>query len=218
MDDNIKLIEINKKYNKLQNKYGDKNFDAILNGGMSVNPDLCLIFMNPTSKNAAAHKGWKGIKSPWIGTKVIWKVLNQLNLIDDEICLQIQNIKGSEWTPKFAEKVYKHVTDKKIYITNLGKCTQLDARPLNDSQFREYLNLLDTEIDIVKPKKIICFGNQVSSLFLNEKISVSQVRRKKFDKVINGNNYDVYSVYYPVGNGRFNIDKVFEDVPHILKK
>jgi len=213
---NIELDNLNNKYKKLQNKYGDKNLDSILNGGKTINPDLCLIFMNPTGKNIASNKNWTGIKSPWIGSKVIWNLLNELGLIDDDICLKIKNIKGKEWTPEFASEVYDVIEKRNIYITNLGKCTQTDARPLKDSQFKEYLDLLDKEIEIVNPKKIICFGNQVSSLFLNQKICVSQVRKIKFNKIINDNNYETYSVYYPVGNGRFNIDKVMEDMPYIL--
>ena len=40
------------------------------------------------------------------------------------------------------------------------------------------------------PKVIILFGNQVSSIVLDEKISVSQCRRKLFKKCINGKYYD----------------------------
>ena len=65
------LQELNEKFNKLQNKYGAKELDAICNGGCEINPDLCFVFMNPTGKNVASSKDWKGIKSPWIGTKNI---------------------------------------------------------------------------------------------------------------------------------------------------
>ena len=64
---------------------------------------------------------------------------------------------------------------------------------------------------------IILFGNQVSSIVLNKKISVSKVRKQLFEKKINGNTYKFYSVYYPVGNGRFNIDKSIEDIKWIIK-
>ena len=87
---NIELDKLNNKYKKLQNKYGDQNLDSILNGGKTKNPDLCLIFMNPTGKNIASNKNWTGIKSPWIGSKVIWNLLNELDLIDDDICLKIK--------------------------------------------------------------------------------------------------------------------------------
>lgn len=100
----------------------------------------------------------------------------------------------------------------KIFITNLGKCTQLDARAIPNEVYKQYLNLLEKEIEIVDPKVIILFGNQVSTVFLNEKISVSQCRKKEFIKKINGKEYKCYSIFYPIGNGRFNIDKSIEDI------
>jgi len=115
--------------------------------------------------------------------------------------------------------VYKEVKEHRFFITNLGKCTQIDARPLKDEVFKEYLPLLEKEkeIEIVNPKVIILFGNQVSSIVLNQKISVGEVRKKQFSKEINGKNYKFYSVYYPIGNGRFNIAKSIEDIKWIIE-
>ena len=120
------------------------------------------------------------------------------------------------------KKVYDEVKKNNIFITNLGKCTQIDARPIQNSVYEKYLNLLEKEIEIINPKIIILFGNQVSSVFLNEKVSVSQCRKKEFIKIINGKEEKCYSIFYPVGNGRFNIDKSIEDISgvknNILKK
>ena len=112
--------------------------------------------------------------------------------------------------------MYNEVEKHKYFITNLGKCTQIDARPLPDSVFQEYLKLLEKEIEIIRPKVVILFGNQVSSIVLGKKISVSQTRKKQFIKNINNNEYKCYSVYYPIGNGRFNIDKSIEDIKWII--
>ena len=131
---------------------------------------------------------------------------------------KIREIKGTEWTEEFASLVYEDVKKHKYFITNLGKCTQVDARELPDEVFKNYLELLKKEFQIINPKVIILFGNQVSSIVLDEKISVSQVRKKCFLKEINGNIYKFYSVYYPVGNGRFNIDKSIEDIKCIIEK
>lgn len=60
-----------------------------------------------------------------------------------------------------------------------------DVRELSDSIYKEYLSLLENKIEIINPKVIILFGNQVSSIVLNEKISVSQCRKKEFQKDIN---------------------------------
>lgn len=211
----MKLEDLKVKYDKLQKKYGAKELDSIYNGGCTENPDICFVFMNPTGRNIASSKEWKGIKSPWIGTKNIWDLFYQLDLMDEKIYNQIKKIKGSEWTEEFAEEVYDDVKKHKYFITNLGKCTQVDARELPNSVYEEYLDLLKQEIEIINPKVIVLFGNQVSSIVLNQKISVSQCRKQLFKNVINGKEYNFYSVYYPVGNGRFNIDKSIEDIIHI---
>lgn len=214
----MKLENLAKEYDKLQSKYGAKELNSIYNGGCSNNPDICFVFMNPTGKNPASLKEWSGIKSPWLGTKNIWDLFYSLDLMDKDIYEEIKRKKGSEWTPAFAEKVYNDVKKHKYFITNLGKCTQIDARPLPDSVYKEYLALLKQEIEIVNPKVIVLFGNQVSSIVLKEKISVSLCRKKEFKREINGKEYKFYSVFYPVGNGRFNIDKSIEDIKWIIKK
>ena len=211
----MRLEDLKKEYDKLQIKYGAKELDSIYNGGCIKNPDICFVFMNPTGRNIASSKEWKGIKSPWIGTKNIWDLFYKLNLMDNKIYKKIKEIKGSEWTEEFAKQVYNDVKTNKYFITNLGKCTQIDARPLPDSVYQEYLDLLKKEIEIIDPKAIVLFGNQVSSIVLGEKISVSQCRKKLFKRKIGDKEYNFYSVYYPVGNGRFNIDKSIEDIKYI---
>ena len=210
------IEDLNKEYDKLQLKYGDKSLDSIYNGGCTNNPDICFVFMNPTGRNIASSKSWHGLKSPWIGTKNIWDLFAALDLIDKDIYSQIKSIKGKEWTPAFAETVYENVIKHKYFITNLGKCTQIDARPLSDSVYKKYLHLLEKEISIINPKVIILFGNQVSSIVLNEKISVSQSRKQEYIKKFDGKTYKCYAVYYPIGNGRFNIDKSIEDIKWIM--
>ena len=211
----MKLEDLKSEYDKLQKKYGAKELDSIYNGGCSENPDICFVFMNPTGRNIASSKEWKGIKSPWIGTKNIWDLFYKLDLLDGKIYNKIRTIKGTEWTEEFAKEVYDDVKKHKYFITNLGKCTQVDARVIPNSVYKEYLDLLRKEIEIINPKVIILFGNQVSSIVLNKKISVSQCRKQLFTDKINSKEYKFYSVYYPVGNGRFNIDKSIEDIRYI---
>ncbi len=212
----MKLEELIPLYDKMQQKYGAKELDSIYNGGCTKNPNICFVFMNPTGRNIASRKEWIGPKYPWIGTKNVWEIFYRLNLLDASLYQRIKEMKGKEWTVSFANEVYENVCEYRYFITNLGKCTQVDARELPDDVLKKYLNLLKKEFAIVKPKVIILFGNQVSSIVLGEKISVSQVRRKKFVKKIYGEFYSFYSVYYPVGNGRFNLDKAIQDMKWIF--
>ena len=185
------LEELYEKYDRLQKKYGDKSLHSIYFGGKKENPSICFVFMNPTAGNIAAEKDWDGPRYPWLGTKNIWKLFNKLELLDDNILEEIESKKKLDWTKEFSEKVYKNIENHDIYITNLAKCTQIDARPLKDDYYKAYLKLFMKEMSIVKPKRIVLFGNQVC------------------------NGYEMYSVFYPVGNGRFNMDKSIEDISYI---
>ena len=212
----MKIEDLKKEYDKLQLKYGVKELDPIYNGGCENNPDICFVFMNPTGRNVASLKTWTGRKSPWIGTKNIWKLFKEVGLLSENIYKDIQSKKPKDWDYEFSDYVYEELTNNKIFITNLGKCTQIDARPLSDEVLKKYLELLFKEIDIIKPKVIITFGNQVSSIILNKKISVSENRKVCHELVVGKNKYKVYPVYYPVGNGIFNIDKSIEDIKCII--
>ena len=86
-----------------------------------------------------------------------------------------------------------------------------------NSVYIEYLDLLCKEIEIINPKIIITLGNQVSSIILNQNISVSQCRKQNFSKNISGKEYKVYPVYYPIGNGMMNIEKAIEDIKFIIE-
>ncbi len=216
LEKNNDLHALKKKYDKMQIKYGAKELDAIYYGGCIHNPDVCFVFMNPTGRNIASEKTWCGPKYPWLGTKNIWKLFHSIHLIDDELYDEILKKRPKDWDYDFCEKVYRCVEEKHFFITNLGKCTQLDARPLSDATLSQYLKLLFREIDIIKPKIIITFGNQVSSIFLNEKITVSTCRKKYYEREIHHIQYKVFPVFYPVGNGIFNIEKAIEDIKFII--
>ncbi len=214
----MKIKDLNTFYDKLQLEYGEPTLSSIYNGGCENNPDVCFIFMNPTGRNVASTQEWKGRRSPWIGTKNIWKLFVQVGVISKDTFDVIQSKKPNEWTEEYADEVYAEIEKNKVFITNLGKCTQIDARPLPDKVLKEYLDLLYKEIEIINPKKIVVFGNQVSSIFLNRKICVKSVRKEEFSINIAGKSYPVYAVFYPIGNGMRNIDLAVEDLKYILGK
>lgn len=213
----MQITKLIPKFNQLQKIYGDKKLDAICGCGEINRPKLCLVFMNPTARNIAAHKKWTGLKAPWIGTKNVWNMFFQLGLFDQDFIDEINFKKPNDWDNEFAKKVYKKVRDNSIYITNLSKATQVDARALSNDVFRKYTELFKKEISAIQPKTIITFGNQVSSVLLNKNIRVSEYRKKYEVLEIEGINYKVWPVYYPVGQGMRNIKVAKEDIGWILK-
>ena len=201
------MKNLQKIYDELQLKYGASELSSIYGGGCETNPKVCLVYMNPTSKNIASNKDWQGLRYQWLGIKQVWKFLTNCGLFDNKLNEQIQKMHASEWTPEFCEKVYSEVTKNGIYITNLAKCTQTDAKHLSDSVFKEYMIYLLKELDLINPQKVVCFGNQVSSILLNQPITVSTCRKQKYQLKTSKNVYDCYPVFYPVGNGFRNIKR-----------
>ena len=88
----MKLEDLKIEYDKLQKEYGAEELDSIYNGGCDDNPDICFVFMNPTGRNIASSKEWKGLKSPWIGTKNIWDLFVATDLFNIDIYNEIKNI------------------------------------------------------------------------------------------------------------------------------
>lgn len=88
----MQLEDLKAKYDKLQMKYGAKELTSIYNGGCTNNPDICFVFMNPTGRNIASDPNWKGRRSPWIGSKNIWKLFYRIGLLDF-----FKNIAGKEY-------------------------------------------------------------------------------------------------------------------------
>ena len=108
----MQLEDLKAQYDKLQIKYGAKELTSIYNGGCTNNPDICFVFMNPTGRNIASDPNWKGRKSPWIGTKNIWKLFYRVGLLDEEIYENIMARKPQEWDEEFADLVAHREREK----------------------------------------------------------------------------------------------------------
>ncbi|MCL2673218.1 MAG: uracil-DNA glycosylase family protein, partial [Alphaproteobacteria bacterium] len=197
----MQLTHLHEEFDRLQEKHGSPNLDSIYGAGCTHEPEICFIFMNPTGRNIASAKSWKGLKAPWLGTKNAWKLFNSVKVLSDKTLENILSMRPDQWDYGFARLVYEELAANKVYVTNLGKCTKDDASHVSDRVFHEYLGLLGREILDVKPKKIIAFGNQVSSLLLGVPVKVSQMRRQSATKVIAAESFQVFPVYYPVGQG-----------------
>lgn len=196
----MQLESLHKDIDSLQFLHGDSSLHAIYGAGCTNNPEVMFVFMNPTAKNISANKKWKGLRAPWLGTKNVWNIFFELGILSRSSYEKTQNIKSNDWTVEFCNEIYSELKKQKIFVTNLAKCTQLDAKPLKDVVFKNYLDLMKNEIYLIKPKYIISFGNQVSSILLSKPISVSNYKDTGVEALeINDKIFKVYPTYYPVG-------------------
>lgn len=213
---NLQLSQLFQRIDQLQRNYGSSDLQAIYGAGCINEPEIFFVFMNPTGKNVSANPSWEGLRAPWLGTKNVWRMLNKLKIVDDDLANDILNKKPEDWDYSFSRSIYEHLCDKKVYLTNLAKCTQDDARHLGNNVFKLYLDLIYEEVELTKPKAIITFGNQVSSILLNRNIKVSDYLNNFEELNIENTNYKVYPTYYPVGRGIRNIDKAISRINSIM--
>lgn len=203
---------------KLQVIHGHPDLAPICGTGCTKNPDVIFLFMNPTGKNIATDLKRSGIRAQRLWTKNVWKLFFATNIISLQTFETIKSMKPSDRTPAFSEKLYKEITVKKVYITNLAKCTQIDARPLHNNIFRDYLKYTLQEIQEINPKHIISFGNQVSSILLGRPIKVSEYKENEHEElIIDGKKFKVYPAFYPIGQGMRNMPAAIERINYILK-
>ncbi len=211
----LQLQQLFKDFDKLHLKHGDCNYHSIYGAGCIKSPKFMFVFMNPTGRNISANKSWRGIRAPWIATKNVWKIFFELNMISKKSFDFIKSAKANDWNVDFANNLYEEIAKNKAYITNLAKCTQIDARPLKDYVFKEYLELIFKEIDIIKPKYIVSFGNQVSSILLGKNISISKLEKEFEILLVKDKKYKVFPTYYPVGQGMRNMPKAISKIKSI---
>ncbi|MDB5260396.1 MAG: phage polymerase-related protein [Candidatus Nomurabacteria bacterium] len=213
----MQVTSLHKHYDLLQSIHGDKNLVSVYGAGKINKPKVCFIFMNPTSRNISTSPDWKGLRAPWLGTKSTWKLFAQIGILSEKLNIEIQNKKPGDWDEEFCQKVYKEVKKNNYFISNLAKCTFHDSTNPSNKVFKEYRELMLQEIEILKPKIIISFGNQVSSILLEKAINIGETRKKSLDLIVNKKTYKVFPVFYPVGQGMRNIGKSIEDIKFIIK-
>lgn len=212
----MQLKSLHKDIDQLQLLHGDSSLSAIYGAGDINRPNIMFVFMNPTAKNISANKKWAGLRAPWLGTKNVWNIFFELGILSKDLYEKTQKLKDTDWTKDFCNEIYSELKKQKIFITNLAKCTQLDARPLKDKVFKDYLDLMKKEISLIKPKHVISFGNQVSSILLSKPVSVSNYKNNDFELLkIDNMTFKVYPAYYPVGQGRRNMPLAIKRIKQI---
>src|SRR5690554_6101602 len=97
----LKMNLLHKQFDELQLKHGAIELNSVYGGGCENQPNFCFVFMNPTGKNIASAKNWKGIRYPWLSTKNIWKLFAEIGVISNKLNTQIQSMKALDWTTDF---------------------------------------------------------------------------------------------------------------------
>src|SRR3989338_9404380 len=91
----------------------------ILGGGKTNSPEFMFVFINPTHANISSKPQHKGKRSPFLGTKAVWKVFFNAGIFDEDFLKKTQGA----WNNETIEFVLKEMENKPVYFTNVVKCT-----------------------------------------------------------------------------------------------
>jgi len=93
-----------------------------------------------------------------------------------------------------------------VYITNLVKCYLAAGLPLNPSWVESCLPYLIVQIDLIRPKAVLCVGKDASIALLgmDSKIALGKVRGKVFDGAFGTRIIPTYHPSYLLRGGGVN--------------
>ncbi len=177
-------------------------------GAGAENPDLMIVFINPTKRNISSDKDWTGHRFPFIGRKRPWDIFHKVGWIDNDLFDGI-NQNENNWSYEFTGKVLDSLKSRKLYLTNIVKCTGEDATLPTTSKINSQLHLFEKEVALVNPKVIISFGLLPTKALLKQDVKMSELYKevlgsrkpKLYEIKINGKAYKVSPCYYPIGRG-----------------
>jgi uracil-DNA glycosylase family 4 len=178
----------------------------ILGGGEENNPSIMFVFINPTHRNISSHPDYSGPRFPFIGTNEIWNIFVKSNILSEEVIQKTKN----NWNKDSIEFLLNSLKNRKIYLTNVVKCTKSNAENPTSNIIKKKLPFLFKEIDMVNPKLIVTLGQIPFKTLTDKNIKLSDYHKKQIEskklilydsKEINGKVYKVFPCYFPVGRG-----------------
>lgn len=168
----------------------------ILGGGKFDYPKVALVFINPTHMNISSHPEWKGRRFPFIGVTRFWHILSDSGWLTKRV---FKRLEDNQWGEDRVNELENELLSRRIYITNLVKCTFSHGDYPERKYFDYHLPLFKKELSLVKPKAIISFGGLATKYLTGETLVFKKyfrnLQRLKYKQI------PVYPCYFPVGRG-----------------
>ena len=94
----------------------------ILGGGEEKNPAVMFVFINPTHRNISSSPNYSGPRFPFAGVNEMWGVFSKSGMLPKDFVEKI-----GKWNKGSVDFVLNSLKAKKIYLTNVVKCTKHNA-------------------------------------------------------------------------------------------
>lgn len=183
-----------------------RKYRHVPGGGCDDQPDLMLIFINPTVRNISAHADWPGPRFPFAGKPRLWSILAETGLVGADLP---QRIAALGPTPLMVEMLIHEARQRRLYLTNAVKCVDDGSSLPAGARVAAAWPLLQQEIALVRPRLIMTLGlipfrtltGQVVRL-ADHLWEAEQGRLNFYPSLpIAGQSYPVFPCYFPTGRG-----------------
>ncbi len=175
-------------------------------GGCDKQPDVMLIFINPTVRNFTAHAGWSGPRFPFAGKPKLWQILAEAGFVDIDLPGRISMLGP---TPEMVELLRRETRRCRLYLTNAVKCVDDGSSLPTRLRLAAAWSFLQTEIALVRPHFIVSFGllpfRQLTGMTVRLADELWKAQHGYVEaypsRSIDGRTYPVFPCYFPTGRG-----------------
>ena len=183
-----------------------RGFRHVPGGGCADQPDLMLVFINPTVGNITAHAAWDGPRFPFAGKPKLWQILAEAGWISADLPQRMAELGP---TPPMVAMLMAEAQQRRLYLTNAVKCVDDGSNLPVAARVQANWPLLQQEIAQVQPRAIVAMGlipfgvlTGGSVRLADELWHAQQGNYHAYPShLIEEQRYPVYPCYFPTGRG-----------------
>ncbi len=175
-------------------------------GGCVDQPDLMLVFINPTVRNITAHASWDGPRFPFAGKPKLWQILAEAGWITADLPDRMAALGP---TPAMVELLITEAQERRLYLTNAVKCVDDGSNLPPAARVAAGWSLLQQEIALVRPRAIVAMGLIPFGVLTGRSVRLADelwsAQHEHYNAypshLIDGRTYPIYPCYFPTGRG-----------------
>jgi uracil-DNA glycosylase len=183
-----------------------RGFRHVPGGGCVDQPDLMLVFINPTVGNITAHAAWDGPRFPFAGKPKLWQILAEAGWVSADLPTRIIELGP---TPAMVEMLITEARQQRLYLTNAVKCVDDGSNLPAAARVAAGWSFLQQEITLVQPRAIVAMGLIPFGVLTGHTVRLADELwhaqqgdyHAYLSRMINRHSYPVYPCYFPTGRG-----------------
>jgi uracil-DNA glycosylase len=183
-----------------------RGFRHVPGGGCDDQPDLTLVFINPTVRNISAHAAWEGPRFPFSGKPKLWQILAEAGWVSADLPERMAALGP---TPAMVEILVDEAHRQRLYLTNAVKCVDDGSNLPAAARVAAGWPFLQQEIALVRPKAIVAMGLIPFGVLTGHTVRLADelwhAQHGDYhaypSRLIDGQSYPVFPCYFPTGRG-----------------